>query len=173
MAKLSCPMAQLERDMEFYTFGDYDFEWGYSLTEKYYKQLCIDFSGRKIPGINEFQCSNQDKIGSLPEIRTGTKKRILCLWELDTDYGKVIPVESASSLLRGFGDHISPNILFVLTKLAQRLGVFNPDLNAVGRHSWISQINPVMQAYLEILLGIAAITFKLSKIEKGSLYEFN
>ena len=74
--------------------------------------------------------------------------------------------------MRAFGEHLSPNILFVLAKLGQRLGVFNPDLNAVDYHSWTSQINPVMQAYLEVLLGITAITHKLAVTEKGLLYEF-
>ena len=92
MSQLPCPTAQLEQDMNFYTFGDYDFELNYSLTERYYKQLCIDFSERTIPGINEFQCSNQDKIGSLPELTVGSKKRYCA-------YGNLIRIPEKLFLL--------------------------------------------------------------------------
>ena len=110
----------------------------------------------------------------LPAVSHKSKTEMLSIWRpVHLQRGKVrmIPTANAGKLLQLFGDKIHPSVVFIMVKLAHRVGVFNPDLTGLDVHGIFFQIPPPMFAYLELLLCIECMKHVEETSEKkGSIY---
>jgi hypothetical protein len=89
---------------------------------------------------------------------------VMCMWEqVENTEGnrRVIPIANCAKILKPFGNKFRSSILLWYLKVAQIVGIFNPDKLWVDSCTISEQIGPEFLAYIEVKMGIYAMTKKL------------
>jgi len=182
LSKVQCPFTALEDLGSFYDYG-FKYPVNSSLLDNTFKRLCIDFtSNRSIqpfaPRLPKTEFGNID-ISSvrLPTTTYEITKRksdgslakedrevVMCMWEqVENTEGnrRVIPIANCAKILKPFGNKFRSSILLWYLKVAQIVGIFNPDKLWVDSCTISEQIGPEFLAYIEVKMGIYAMTKKL------------
>ena len=70
---------------------------------------------------------------------------------------RVIPIANCAKILKPFGNKFRSSLLLWYLKVAQIVGIFNPDKLWVDSCTISEQIGPEFLAYIEVKMGIYAI----------------
>ena len=182
LLNLQCPFAALEELGSFYEFG-FRYPLNSSLQDNTFKRLCIDYTSNNntqpfAPRLPKNEFANID-ISSvrLPTTTYEITKRksdgslvkeekevVLCLWEQVENVAgakRVIPIANCAKILKPFGNKFRSSLLLWYLKVAQLVGIFNPDKLWVDSCTISDQIGPEFLAYIEVKMGIYAMTKKL------------
>ena len=182
LSKVQCPFIALEDLGSFYDYG-FEYPLNSSFLDNTFKRLCIDFTANesvqpftphlpksefgdidlsavRLP-TTSYEIFKRKTDGSLAQEE---KEVVMCMCEQveNTAGGKrVIPIANCAKILKPFGNKFKSSILLWYLKVAQIVGIFNPDKLWVDSCTISEQIGPEFLAYIEVKMGIYAMTKKL------------